>query len=256
MLDAKIASALNKMIQNSHFKKKVSLEERDDNVQEFDTRWDEGLLSMLKFQSDDVRESLYWLRIRESDQLKTVFGIVRHGDSSQDIDAQLSEIENDGEEKCKSETSIANFWRLARENRDRSSGQESRGNEWRWPVFEGRQMQFPARVTSVYENRHRNPPQLLSYQWHEVKVCREKGVSEAKVILAWFFDNRADTIWKVLVPCEYWHPPECQFYSFQSGCKAGDKCPFPHYKIDEQPKKRPKRATIPTQEEKAKTKVL
>ena len=91
VLDATIASALNKIIQNSHFKKKVSLEEqkaqtgdrflrrrhialmicdyfrvtgaldtvldyadlfsitlRDDNVQEFDTRWDEILLSMMK----------------------------------------------------------------------------------------------------------------------------------------------------------------------------------------------------------------
>ena len=45
---------------------------RDDNVQEFDTRWDEVLLSMTKIPSDDVLESLYKLRIRESDQLKTV----------------------------------------------------------------------------------------------------------------------------------------------------------------------------------------
>ena len=116
MLDAKIASALNKIIQNSQFKKKVSLEEqkesqkedrflrgrqiavmiydyfrvtgahdtvldyadlfsvtlRDDNVQESDTRWDEILLSMSKIPSDYVLESLYKMRIRESEQLKTV----------------------------------------------------------------------------------------------------------------------------------------------------------------------------------------
>ena len=91
MLDAKIASALNRIIQNSQFKNKVSLEEQkaqkedrflrerqiafmiydyfrvtgaydtvldhadlfyvtllDDNVQEFDTRCDEVLLSMSK----------------------------------------------------------------------------------------------------------------------------------------------------------------------------------------------------------------
>ena len=101
MLDAKIASALNKIIQNSHSKKKVSLEEQkarpknrffrgrqiafmifdyfqftgahdavldyadlftvvlqDDNVQEFDTRWDEVPLAMSKIPSDDVFESL------------------------------------------------------------------------------------------------------------------------------------------------------------------------------------------------------
>ena len=98
MLDTKIVSVLNKMIQNSHFKKKVSLEEqkadgflrgkqiafmiydyfrvtgaydtvlhhadlfsvtlRDDNVQEFDTRWDEVLLTMSTIPSDDILESL------------------------------------------------------------------------------------------------------------------------------------------------------------------------------------------------------
>ena len=40
--------------------------------QEFDTRWDEVLLSMSKIPSDDILESQYKLRIRESDQLKTV----------------------------------------------------------------------------------------------------------------------------------------------------------------------------------------
>ena len=44
----------------------------DDNIQEFDTRWDEVLLCMSKIPSDDILESLYKLRIRESAQLKTV----------------------------------------------------------------------------------------------------------------------------------------------------------------------------------------
>ena len=33
-------------------------------------------------------------------------GIVRHGDSSKDIDAQLSKIDDNGEEKYRLETSI------------------------------------------------------------------------------------------------------------------------------------------------------
>ena len=114
-LDAKIASALNKITQHSHFKKKVSLEEqrvqkedrflrggqiafmiydvfraagahdtvldypdffsitlRNVSTQEFDKIWDAILLSMTKIPPDDILESLYKLRIRESDQLKTV----------------------------------------------------------------------------------------------------------------------------------------------------------------------------------------
>ena len=104
-LDARIASSLNKIIQNSSFKETVSLEEqkaqkedqllrgrqiacmiydcfrvtgahdtvldcadlfsvnlRNDDVQEFDTRWDEHLLSTTKIPLDDVMESLYKLR--------------------------------------------------------------------------------------------------------------------------------------------------------------------------------------------------
>ena len=42
--------------------------------------------------------------------------------------------------------------------------------------------------------------------------------------------------------CEYLHPPECQFYKTESGCKAGDKCLFAHYKIEEQPSKKPNKS--------------
>ena len=115
VLDARIASALNKIIHNTHFKRKISLEEqkaqkedrflrgrqiayliydyfrvtgvqdsvenyadlftislRNDDIQEFDSKWDGILLSMTKIPPDDILEGLYKLRIRESDKLKTV----------------------------------------------------------------------------------------------------------------------------------------------------------------------------------------
>ena len=50
-------------------------------------------------------------------------------------------------------------------------------------------------------------------------------------------------------PCEYWHPPECQFYKTKTGCKLGDTCLFPHYKVDEQPNKRLKKGYFPTRRE-------
>ena len=126
VLDARIASALNRIIQNTRFKKKVSLEEqkaqkedrflrgrqiaylideyfsvtgthdsvenyadlftiglRNDDIQEFDSKWDGILLSMTKIPPDDILEGLYKLRIRESEKLKTVLDlIVQFGDSS------------------------------------------------------------------------------------------------------------------------------------------------------------------------------
>ena len=115
VLDARIASALNKIIQNTRFQRNVSLEEqkaqkeyrflrerqiayliyeyfrvtgandsvenyadpctiplRDDDIQEFDSKWDGILLSMTKVPPDGILEGLYKLRIRESEKLKTV----------------------------------------------------------------------------------------------------------------------------------------------------------------------------------------
>ena len=39
----------------------------------------------------------------------------------------------------------------------------------------------------------------------------------------------------------YWHPPECQFYKSEPGCKFGAECLFPHWKVEEQPNKKPKK---------------
>ena len=115
VLDARIASALNRIVHNSHFKRRISLEEqeaqkqdrflrggqiayliyeqfrvtgandsvenyadlftvslRNDDIQEFDSKWDGILLSMTKIPPDDILEGLYTLRRRESEKLKTV----------------------------------------------------------------------------------------------------------------------------------------------------------------------------------------
>ena len=45
---------------------------RNDENQEFDSKWDEILLSMTQIPPDDILEGLYKLRIRESEKLKTV----------------------------------------------------------------------------------------------------------------------------------------------------------------------------------------
>ena len=45
---------------------------RDDDIQEFDSKWDGILLSMTKIPPDDIVEELYELRIRASEKLKTV----------------------------------------------------------------------------------------------------------------------------------------------------------------------------------------
>ena len=38
--------------------------------------------------------------------------------------------------------------------------------------------------------------------------------------------------------CDCWHFPECQL---ESGCKFGAECSFPHWKVEEQQNKKPKK---------------
>ena len=58
---------------------------RNDDIQEFDSKWDGFLLSMTKIPHDDILEGLYKLRIRESEKLKTVLEFVLPGDSSEEV---------------------------------------------------------------------------------------------------------------------------------------------------------------------------
>ena len=39
------------------------------------------------------------------------------------------------------------------------------------------------------------------------------------------------------------------FFSNETGCKAGDKCPFPHDKVDEQPNKKYEKKHFPKRRE-------
>ena len=193
MLDARIASALNKIIHNSYFKKKVSLKEqkaqkedrflrerqigymitgahdtvldyadlftihlRNDDVREFDTRWDEILLSMSKIPPDDVWQACtswehvslinsepYW-------KCMTMKFIRRY----------RKRIIRGWKQRWReaSETQSTKLWRQIWEDWNRSSGYESQGSTWCWQrtrrmlsieskrtVFERRRLQFPAR---------------------------------------------------------------------------------------------------------------
>ena len=50
---------------------------RNNDIQDFDSKWDGILLSMTKNPRDDILESLYKLRIRDSEKLNTVLELYK-----------------------------------------------------------------------------------------------------------------------------------------------------------------------------------
>ena len=142
VLDAKIAAALIRIIQNTQFKRKVSLEEmnalkedrflrgrqiafliceyfqvtgandsvehyadlftvvlRNDDIQEFDSKWDGILLTMTQIPYVEIFENLYKLRIRESEKLKTVLDLYTMEIHQNKIGPGLPQIEDYGKKK-------------------------------------------------------------------------------------------------------------------------------------------------------------
>ena len=199
--DARIASALNGIIHNSHFKRRISLEEqkaqkqdrflrgrqiafliyeyfrvtgandsvenyadlftiglRNDDIQEFDSKWDGILLSMTKIPHDDILEGLYKLRIRESEKLKTVlelYDLETHqkklGPDHHRLKTMVKrsfeqEIPN---KNCGSRNGNFEKNAVVKNQGTKQRAQRILGDCWQWEnqraVCERRQMQFPPR---------------------------------------------------------------------------------------------------------------
>ena len=153
LLDARIASALNKIIHNSQFKRRISLEEqkahkedrflrgrqiaylisdhfrvtgshdsvenytvlftivrRNDDIQEFDCKWDGILLSMTKIPHDDILEGLYKLRIRESEKLKTVLELYDLETHQKKLGPDYHRLKTMVKRSIEQEIRYKNFW--------------------------------------------------------------------------------------------------------------------------------------------------
>ena len=200
VLDARIASALNKIIHNSHFKRRISLEEqnaqkqdrflrgrqiayliyeyfrvtgahdsvenyadlftislRNDDIQEFDSKWDGILLSMTKIPPDDILEGLYKLRIRESEKLKTVLELYDMEIHQEKLGPDFHRVKTMVKRSIEQDIRNKNFG-AEMEIREERRGQESGNktmctkNSWRLlamgnqrAVCERRRLQFPPR---------------------------------------------------------------------------------------------------------------
>ena len=141
---------------------------------------DEVPLSMSKIPSDDILESLYKLRIRESAQLKT--RIVRHGDSSEDIEWKEKGQCSKGKQ--------CSFWH---ESNDRA----------RKATPNAATLSEPSKTRGRGVSRKRS----IKGKSNQGDILRQPCRHYLKGIC-----TRS--------PCEYWHPPECQVYNNRIGLQS------------------------------------
>ena len=298
VLDARIASALNKIIHNSHFKRKISLEEqkaqkedrflrgrqiayliyeqfrvtgthdsvenytdlftivfRNDDIQEFDSKWDGILLSMTKIPHDDILEGLYKLRIRESEKLKTVLELYDLETHQKKLGPDYHRLKAMVKRSIEQEIRNKNFGvrngNFEKNTVVKNQGTKQRvqrilGDCWQWETngqcVKGDNCRFRHDMNKRGKSSPSNPSPNSFMQQSERKPSRTRspgGKSPSGRMSRWpckdYLRGTCNNSF-----CERWHPPECLYYKTKSGCRFGEKCSFAHRQVDEQPTKRSK----------------
>ena len=296
VLDARIASAMNKIIHNSHFKRRFSLEEqkaqkqdrflrgrqiayliydyfrvtgshdsvenytdlftivqRNDDIQEFDSKWDGILLSMTQIPSDDILEGLYKLRIRESEKLKTILELydleIHQKKLGLDDHRFKTKVKRSIEQEIRNKNFGARYGNYEKIAVVKNQGTKQRvqrilGDCWQWETngqcVKGDNCSFRHDMNKRGKVTPSNPSPNSFMQQNERKPSRTRslrGRSPSGRTSRWlckdYFRGTCNNSF-----CEKWHPPECFFYKTKSGGRFGEKCSFAHRQVDEQPSKR------------------
>ena len=181
VLDARIASALNKIIHNSHFKRRMdrffrgrqiaylicdyfwvtgiqdsvenyadlfTISLRNDDIQEFDSKLDGIPLSMTKLPFDDILEGLYTLRIRESGKLKTVLELYDLETHQKKLGPEYHRLKTMVKRSIEEQIRNKNFG-IRNGNFEKNAVVKNQGTKQRVgnqrAVCERRQLQFPPR---------------------------------------------------------------------------------------------------------------
>ena len=228
---------------------------RNDDVQEFDSKWDEILLSMTQIPSDEILEGLYKLRIRESEKLKTVLELydleIHQKKAGPDCRRLKTMVKRSIEQDIRDKNfgvRNANYEKNAVVKNQGTKQREQRilGDCWQWEAngqcSKGDNCSFRHDINKRGKVTPSNPSPNSFMQQNERKSSRTRsprGRSPSGRMSRWpckdYLRGTCNNSF-----CEKWHPPECLFCESKSGCRFGKKCSCAHRQVDEQPSKRSK----------------
>ena len=269
VLEAKIASALNRIIHNTRFKRKVSLEKqkaqkedrflrgrqiayliyeqfrvtgtddsvenytdlftialRNDDFQEFDSKWDGILLSMTKIPFDDIMEGLYKLRIRESEKLKTVLELYDLETHQKKLGPDYHRLKTMVKRSIEQDIRNKNFG-ARNENYERNAVVKNQGTKqreqitfgdcWQWKAngqcSEGDNCSFRHDINKRAKSTQPNPSRSSFMRKNEGNASRTRSPRgrspSGRIFRLPCKDYLKGTCTNSF--CEKWHPPVCLF---------------------------------------------
>ena len=273
--DARIVTSLRKLIPNSNFRVRtgffvednffllnehflmtgthetrlnvndlINVQLRGDDVQGFDTMWDDVFLSIQEVPPDSILESFFRTQLTKSDQLRNVLAM---------YDMELVQHESKPSYQ-RSKTWWKRSWirsrrlviswpdmkepsqehpQKAKAGRNQSALSVNKEN-----ATDGRQKEYVAEVKRGASPRSSSPAPNSQTSNHWKNALRSKqptgsspsGKGSQRPCRDFLAGNCTNPSY------DSWHPPECFHYKSQSGCTFGDNCSFFHREADRQSK--------------------
>ena len=220
---------------------------QNDDVQDFDVRWDQALLSASEIPTEMILERLYKSKyLQDSVQLQTVLALY-----------DQETVRNEGQpSKSRLKTSVSlridhtmrtrNF--RVRNEWPRVKKERKPTLIWRWDALSGKQMDKVRKETHAVsvmnwplerQSSSPAPNSKAKTDGEGEKPSKKSGNRD---------ESSSDERGKI--PCRYrycnnpscsnWHPPVCQYYQSETGRKFGNKCFFRRVEADEKPSKKSK----------------
>ena len=204
---------------------------------------------MTQIPLDDILESLYKLRIRESEKLKTVLELYNVEIHQKKAGPDYHRL------KTMVKRSIEQSWRMknfearngnyetnavVKKQRVKQREQRSVGDCWQWTAngqcSKGDNCSFRHDINKRAKSTQPNPSPRSSTQQNVKNASRAKSLGgrspSGKMARLPCKDYLKGTCTNSF--CEKWHPPECLFYKSENGYKFGDMCSYAHRQVDEQ----------------------
>ena len=208
---------------------------------------------MTQIPSDDILKSLYKIRRRESEKLKTVLELYKmemhEKKAGPDYHRLKTMVKRSIEHNLRMknlEARNGNFERNAvvKDQGTKQRGQRTLGDCWQWKTngqcSKGDNCSFRHDINKRAKSTQPNPSPRSSTRQNERNASRTRSPRgrspSGKMALLPCKDYLKGTCTTPF--CEKWHPPECLFYKSENGCRFGEKCSYAHRQVDVQPSKR------------------
>ena len=226
---------------------------QNDDVQDFDTRWDQILSGTSEMPPENVLEGLYKNRLQVSEQLQTVFAMYNQELSRDRVAPRYQKLRKMVRQHIGQTTRTRNFKArnerietgvLVKSHKGRNVSAERKvGESFQWkangPCSRGDTCCFnrgshPGQRAQSSSSSSRAPTQTdgrKPYQYGILRGESPSGLKGRKPCQNFLKGNCTES------PYDFWHPPVCLNHKSESGCTYGDKCNFLHPEAVGQPSK-------------------